>query len=101
MRRFIAKTDGPNRLGLRKLCETWCNDQWWVAAHMTPEQVAESLLDCFKRAARQELELLEVECLDVFPSPLVSWRTGGPSARGAPQLLWPQCHCAGSTKAQR
>jgi hypothetical protein len=31
---------------------------------MTPEQAAESLLDCFKRAVRQELELLEVECVE-------------------------------------
>jgi hypothetical protein len=29
---------------------------------MTPEQAAESLLDCFKRAVCQKLELLEVEC---------------------------------------
>jgi hypothetical protein len=30
--------------------------------HMTPEQAAESMLDCFKRAVRQELELLELKC---------------------------------------
>jgi hypothetical protein len=29
---------------------------------MTPEQAAKSVLDEFKRAVRQELELLEVEC---------------------------------------
>jgi hypothetical protein len=52
MRRFIAEIEGPNRPRLRELCETWCNEQW-VAAHMTPEQAAESLLDCFKRAVRQ------------------------------------------------
>ena len=61
MRRFIAKTVGRNRLGLRELCEQYANDQW-VAAHMTPEQAAESVLDQFKRAVMQELELLELEC---------------------------------------
>jgi hypothetical protein len=29
---------------------------------MTPEQAAESVLDCFKRAVRQELEMLELYC---------------------------------------
>jgi hypothetical protein len=29
---------------------------------MTDEQAAESVLDCFKRAVRQELELLSLEC---------------------------------------
>ena len=33
-------------------------------AHMTPEQAAESVLDSFCRAVRQELELLELDCLD-------------------------------------
>ena len=61
IRHFIAKTDGPNKLRLRELCEVWCNEQW-VAAHMTLQLAAESLLECFKRTVRQELELLEVEC---------------------------------------
>jgi hypothetical protein len=43
------------------MCERWCNEQW-VAARVTPEQAAESLLDSFKRTVRQELELLEVRC---------------------------------------
>jgi len=47
MRRFIAKTAGPNRLNLRELCERYPNDHW-VAAHMMPEQAAGSVLDCFK-----------------------------------------------------
>lgn len=59
MRRFIAKTEGQNRLRLRELCEQYANDQW-QAAHMTPEQAAESVLDCFRRAVMQELELLEL-----------------------------------------
>jgi hypothetical protein len=37
------------------------NEQW-VAAHMTPEQDAGSVLDCFKPAVQQELEMLDVEC---------------------------------------
>ena len=63
MRRFIAKTEGQNRLGLRELCEQYANDQW-VADHMTAEQAAESMLDCFRRAMVQELELLEPVCFD-------------------------------------
>ena len=62
MRRFIVRTEGQNRLGLRELCEQYANDQW-VADHLTLEQAAESVLDCFKRAVQQELELLEVECV--------------------------------------
>jgi hypothetical protein len=30
---------------------------------MTPQQAAESVLDCFTRAVRQELELLDLECV--------------------------------------
>ena len=63
MRRVIVRTDSPNKLGLRELCQHYC-DQRWVAAHMTPEPAAESVLDEFKKAIRQELELLEVECVE-------------------------------------
>ena len=35
-----------------------------MAAHMTKDQAAELLLDCFKRAVRQELELLDVQCVE-------------------------------------
>ena len=63
MRLLIAKPEGPNKLCFRELCEAWCNEQR-VAAHMTSQQAAESLLDTFKRAVRRELELLEVECVE-------------------------------------
>ena len=63
MRTFVVSTEGHNRLGLRELCERYVNDQWF-AAHMTNAQVAESLLDQFKRAVQGELELLTVECID-------------------------------------
>jgi len=63
MRTFIAKTEGPNRLRLRELLQRYADDQW-VAAHMTPDQAAESVLDCFKRAVRQDLELLALECVE-------------------------------------
>lgn len=63
MRRFVVTTEGQNRLGLRKICEQFANDQW-SAAHMTPEQAADALLDQFRRAVLQELELLQVECKD-------------------------------------
>ncbi|HUE70855.1 MAG TPA: hypothetical protein VMP01_08185 [Pirellulaceae bacterium] len=55
--------DSPTKLSLRELCQQYA-DERWVAAHLTPEQAAESVLDEFKRAVRQELELLEVECRD-------------------------------------
>jgi hypothetical protein len=57
-------TAEENRLRLRELCQRYIDDQW-VAAHMTNEQAAESLLDQFKRAVRAELELLEVGTTDV------------------------------------
>lgn len=63
MRRFVVTTEGPNRLGLRELCEQFANDQW-SAAHMTPQQAAEALREQFRRAVLQELELLQVECVD-------------------------------------
>ena len=63
MRRFTVTTEGQNALGLRELCEAYCHDQW-LAAHMTAEQAADSVLDQFKRAVRAELELLEVACVD-------------------------------------
>jgi len=34
---------------------------------MTPDQAAESVLDFFKRAVRQELELLGLRCADERP----------------------------------
>jgi hypothetical protein len=63
MRKFIVTTESQNRLGLRELCESYANDQW-IAAHMTPEQAAESVLDCFRRAVLAELEMLEVSCVE-------------------------------------
>jgi hypothetical protein len=57
MRRFFASTEGPNRLGLRELLQRYADEQW-VAAHMTPEQAAASVLDCFKRSVAGELEML-------------------------------------------
>ena len=66
MRVFRVSTEGQNRLGLRELFEPYVNEQW-CAAHMTPEQAAESLLDQFKRAVRAELEMLKVECVEAIP----------------------------------
>lgn len=56
-----AKTQGQNRLGLWELCEQYANEDW-VAVHMTNGQAAESVLECFRRAVMQELQLLELEC---------------------------------------
>lgn len=63
MRRFVVTTEGQNRLGLREICEQFANDQW-SAAHMTPEQASDALKEQFRRAVLQELELLQVECVD-------------------------------------
>jgi hypothetical protein len=67
MRAFVVSTEGQNRLGLRELCQQYVGEQW-LAAHMTDEQAAESLLDQFKRAVRAELELLTVEATGIDPS---------------------------------
>jgi hypothetical protein len=66
VRTFAASTEGENRLGMREICQDYIDEQW-LAAHMTDEQAAESLLDQFKRAVRAELELLTVEAKDVDP----------------------------------
>ena len=42
------------------------NDQWF-AAPASDELAAEALLDQFKRAVRQELELLECRAIGVDP----------------------------------
>jgi len=64
MRTFTVTTEGENRLGLREVCQRYVDDQW-VADHMTDEQAAESLLDQFRRAVRQEWEMLTVESTNV------------------------------------
>jgi hypothetical protein len=61
LRTFTASTTGPDRLGLRELLQRYA-DEMWTAAHMTPQQAAASVLDCFKRAVRQEMEMLELKC---------------------------------------
>ena len=61
MKTFIVRSDGANRFGLRELCQRYIDEQW-VVAHATPDQAAAIVLDTFKRAVAQELELLGVEC---------------------------------------
>jgi hypothetical protein len=61
MRTFHATTAGQNRRRLCELLQTYADEQW-VAAHMTPEQAAQSVLDAFKRTVAGELELLQLEC---------------------------------------
>jgi hypothetical protein len=67
MRTFTATTEGPNRLGFRELLQRYADEQW-VAAHMTPDQAAESVFDCFKRAVAGELEMLDLDCRDARES---------------------------------
>src|SRR6476660_9430922 len=57
MRTFTAKTEGRNRLGLSELLQRYANSQR-VADRLTIDQAAHVALDTFKRAVRQELELL-------------------------------------------
>ena len=64
MRTFTAKTEGQNRLGLRELLDRYANEQW-VADHYTHEESAVIILDCFKRAVKQELERPELECREI------------------------------------
>ena len=64
MRTFAVRTEGENRLGIRELCQRYIDGRW-LAAHMSDEQAAESLLDQFKRAVRAELELLVVTATSV------------------------------------
>jgi len=63
---FTATTEGPNRLGVRELLQRYADEQW-VAVHMTPEQAADSVLDCFKRAVAGELKLLDLKCRKAQP----------------------------------
>jgi hypothetical protein len=64
---FTFTTEGQNRLGLWEQRQRYIDEQW-VAAHMTDEQAAESLLDQFKRAVSGELELLTVAVNAVDPA---------------------------------
>ncbi|HUE74176.1 MAG TPA: hypothetical protein VMP01_25060 [Pirellulaceae bacterium] len=42
MRRLIVHTDSPNTLGLRELCQRYCEERR-VADNLTAEQAAESV----------------------------------------------------------
>jgi hypothetical protein len=61
VRHFIATTEGRNVLGLCERLQRYAEEQW-VADHLTPEQAAAAVLDCFKRALKGEIELLSLEC---------------------------------------
>lgn len=60
---FTANIEGPDRLGLRELCQRFCNQQWHENG-MTPEQTAENLLDQFKQSVLDDLNRLTVEGWD-------------------------------------
>ena len=68
LRTFTGTTEGPNRLGLRELLQRYADEQW-VADHMTDEQDAGLVLDCFKRLVQQEQELLDLKCGPTAPTP--------------------------------
>jgi hypothetical protein len=69
MKRFTVITEGNDRFGLAKLAEAYVDDQW-LADHMTPEQATEAMMEQFRRALLQELELIEVRCEEVTVRPI-------------------------------
>ena len=93
MKTFTVTTEGENRLGLRELCQRYVDKQW-LAAHMTDEQAAESLLDQFKRMVRAELVLLTVEARSNTNSPSGSDGRAiafapRPTIQEWPRRIWP------------
>jgi hypothetical protein len=46
VRILTVMPEGETAFGLHELCDVWCNEQW-LAARMTREQAAASVLDCF------------------------------------------------------
>jgi hypothetical protein len=68
---FKVTTEGANNLGLVELCQRFADEQW-LPAHVLPNEAAESVLDRFKRAVAQELELLTVETMERETGPQTS-----------------------------
>ncbi len=66
MRKFTVTITGSDPFDLRGMCERFI-DELWLAAHMTPEQMAGSALDHFKAAVASRLNALNVECVETEP----------------------------------
>jgi hypothetical protein len=64
VRTFTVTTEGQDKLGLRVIAEAYINDQYF-AAHASDELAAVALLEQFKRAVQQELELLDCRASQV------------------------------------
>ena len=58
---YVAKTTGPDTLGLRSILEDFA-DRQWIPDHLDSEQRADWILDQFRRTVRAEVEMLGVEC---------------------------------------
>ncbi len=65
MYRFRALHHGEDEFGLATLLETFANDQW-IGEHYTSEQAVDVLLDRFRRALLNELEMVELGIDDSF-----------------------------------
>ena len=61
--RFVAHTEGRNRLGLKELCQEFVNELQMPTC-LTKEEAAQYVLDLFKRSVASELELLDVKCVE-------------------------------------
>lgn len=61
MKRFTVSSEGPDRFGFMALAQAYIDEQW-LAAHMTPEQVADAMREQFRRAILAEIELLDDRC---------------------------------------
>ena len=62
--RFLAITDGRNRLGLKELCQQFI-DELRMPTCLTKDEAAQYMLDLFKRSVASELELLDVKGVEV------------------------------------
>jgi|GEM_PF-4526299 len=62
--RFVATSDGRNRLGMKELCQEFVNELQMPTC-LTKDEAAHYVLDLFKRSVASELELLDVKCVEV------------------------------------
>lgn len=66
MFRYIASTEGNNKLGLREALQNYA-DGFWHPAGITGEHAAAMALDAFKRQVQSELQLLDLQAEFIEP----------------------------------
>ena len=64
--RFVASTEGRNRLGMKELCQKFL-DELQMPTCLTKDEAAQYVLDLFKRSVASELEMLDVKCVEIAP----------------------------------